>query len=546
MRSGAIIAAAGITDGDKSIDPMTAVGGISAAQRAAAVLSQAGIERIVFITGHNGPKLEKTLSDHKVVTLYNVSYKTCDMCGSVNLGLNYLADKCDRVLVMPVGFCLFAAKTAEDLLADIADITVPSYEGKPGHPVALSAEAMARIIKMPEAGGFGAAIHSCGMAVRDLPTSDKGVTAKVSDLPDEPALLDCHNSGILRSEVDLAVSRETHLINGKSAALLERIDEFHSVALACRCAQMSYSAAWMTLKSMEKQAGCQIVSRTQGGAVGGGRSELSPDGRKLLESYRAYERELRKCADSLYSKYFDGKYVRRIYLVCAGETLLGDTAEAFSTPDELPLSTFGKLQGCLLWRELSDKGIDEIRYVPGRLSCQQTAQLISDSAMALDIKASRFSDGVRLSDVIKESLTGLSGNTAIVMTREDIRRFLSELSYQSASAEEILCGSYAVLSIDGGFRLFRPPVLPHPELGQILCTRMLNTALADEHSIKERVKSAERRVNEAFCLGDDGTDLDSAVMLSGLYLHNGGEIEAPSQWLRRIGYDLVARRLDPM
>jgi molybdate transport repressor ModE-like protein len=543
MRTGAVIAAAGITKDGKSFDPLTAAGGVSAVQRIAAVLSQAGVNRIVFITGHNRLKLEKALADCGVVTLYNERYRSCDMRGSVNIGLDFLLGKCGRLLVLPASAAFFSAETAGALLSDGSDITRPVYDGRKGHPIALSAEAARRILRISDAETFDSAVAGCGIEPKDLAVSDMGIVSGLSGLTEEPAILDCHNSSILRPEMSLAVVRETSLIDEKSAALLELIEEFHSVSRACRGVQVSYSSAWAMLKNMEAQAGCQLVSRVQGGAVGGGRSGLTPEGRRLLELYVNYREELQTCAGRLYDKYFGGEYVRRIYLVCAGETLSGAAAASFASPEELPLSTFGKLQSCLLWRELSDKGIDEVLYAP-HISCRQTAQIISDSALPLDSKLLNRSDCDELSSEVKRILMDIKGNAAIVLARDDAERFLSELFGSETGFSEIRCGSYAILTLDGSLRLRQQPAAPHPELGQILCTRMLNAALADEHTIREKIKFAESRVNEAFCRGDDSRGLGSAVMLSEIVLSNGQEKETSSQWLRRLGYDCVARRID--
>jgi molybdate transport repressor ModE-like protein len=406
MHTGAVIAAAGVTKDGKSFDPLTAIGGVSAAQRIAAVLSQALVNRIVFITGHNRLKLEKALANYDVVTLYNERYKSCDMRSSVNIGLNYLLGKCERLLVLPASATFFSSETAAALLSDDGDITRPVYEGQRGHPIALSAEAAGRILRISDAETFDAAVGSCGIALKDLAVNDMGIVSGFSGLTEEPSILNCHNSSILRPEMSLAVVRETALIDEKGAALLELIDEFHSVSRACRGVQVSYSSAWAMLKNMEAQAGCQLVSRVQGGAVGGSRSELTP-GRQIASAeiiQGTTERTFRPVPANCTTSISAEEYVRRIYLVCAGETLSDAVSESFTSPEELPLSTFGKLQSCLLWRELADKRIDEVLHAP-QISCRQTAQIISDSTLPLDGKTpGDRSDCGELSAAVKRIL----------------------------------------------------------------------------------------------------------------------------------------------
>ncbi|MFL5244347.1 MAG: molybdate ABC transporter substrate-binding protein [Gemmataceae bacterium] len=67
--------------------------------------------------------------------------------------------------------------------------------------------------------------------------------------------------------------------------LLEAIDRFHSISEAARQMGMSYRRAWLLVQSINKAAGEQLVTKTQGGSHGGG-ARLTPEGRTAIAVFR--------------------------------------------------------------------------------------------------------------------------------------------------------------------------------------------------------------------------------------------------------------------
>jgi molybdate transport system regulatory protein len=71
--------------------------------------------------------------------------------------------------------------------------------------------------------------------------------------------------------------------------LLELIDETGSISAAGRAMAMSYRRAWLLVESLNSAFRAPVVAAQPGGRRGGGAS-LTPEGRALLERYRAIER----------------------------------------------------------------------------------------------------------------------------------------------------------------------------------------------------------------------------------------------------------------
>ena len=75
--------------------------------------------------------------------------------------------------------------------------------------------------------------------------------------------------------------------------------------MACSAMYMSYTKGWQLLNRMEEELGYKLVARTSGGEKGGG-SELTAEGRQLLERYHIFMEELTMVANDLFAKNFLG------------------------------------------------------------------------------------------------------------------------------------------------------------------------------------------------------------------------------------------------
>jgi len=67
--------------------------------------------------------------------------------------------------------------------------------------------------------------------------------------------------------------------------LLERIEEFGSIAEAARSMRLGYRSAWLWLEAMNRLAPTPLVETNVGG-VGGGHAGLTDEGRKVVGQYR--------------------------------------------------------------------------------------------------------------------------------------------------------------------------------------------------------------------------------------------------------------------
>lgn len=307
MQTAALIVAAGMSSRMGDFKPMLSIGSITIAQRVVATFHQAGIRRIVMITGYNAVTLERHLSGSGVIFLRNEQYETTQMFDSVRIGLEYLRGKCDRVLFTPVDIPLFTAGTVHALLDSPAELACPVCQGQTGHPIAISASLFDRILGDSGEQGLKGAVERCGTIMREICVDDPGTLHDADTPADFSALVDYHNSQLVRPVVSVSLNKEKPFLDSNIAMLLTLVDETKSVRTAGQRMQLSYSTCWNMIRTLEGQLNCTLIERTQGGA-GGSQSRLTPRAHTLLERFASYERRIREDAEALYGEYFGGLF----------------------------------------------------------------------------------------------------------------------------------------------------------------------------------------------------------------------------------------------
>lgn len=303
MQTAAIIVAAGMSSRMGDFKPMLNIGSISIAQRIVANFRQAGVDKIVMITGYNATTLERHLSGNGIIFLRNENYETTQMFDSAKIGLNYLKDKCDRILFTPVDIPLFTSATVKTLVESEAELACPVCDGKQGHPILIASRLVEAILADSGEAGLKGAISRCGVELQEIAVEDAGVLHDADTPEDYRTLLNMHNAQLVRPVLSVALAKEMPFFDEKIAMLLSLVDETSSVRTACQRMQISYSTGWNIIRTMESQFSRTLIERSQGGA-GGGQSKLTEDGRQLIEAFNRYSSELRRVAGELFESYF--------------------------------------------------------------------------------------------------------------------------------------------------------------------------------------------------------------------------------------------------
>ena len=119
--------------------------------------------------------------------------------------------------------------------------------------------------------------------------------------------LDIENksSGGLWLDMRVSINKRDFILTPETAQFLKMIDCTGSLRMACSAMYMSYTKGWQLLNRMEEDLGYKLVTRTVGGEKGG-RSEMTSEGRQLLERYHAFMEALTQVANDLFTKNFSG------------------------------------------------------------------------------------------------------------------------------------------------------------------------------------------------------------------------------------------------
>jgi molybdate transport repressor ModE-like protein len=305
MKTGAVIVAAGHGKTDTDFRPMLPAGDSTVIRRIIITLKRAAVDPIVVITGRQGDELEKHISNLRVICLRNRQYEATQMFYSICLGLNYIEDLCDRVLILPAKFPMFLPETVKRLLESEKEIAGPVYDGRGGHPVLVSTKRIGDILGYRGDGGLKGFLSQEPVLkeMDKIPVEDEGIILSLEHSEDsarkevERLRVDIHPKSYLE------FGRNECFFDPSMAHFLTLIGHTGSMQTACRQMHMSYTKGWKLIKAAEKQLGYPLLVTRAGGADGGF-SQLTPKGEDFLNRYLMMEEALRMETERLFERYF--------------------------------------------------------------------------------------------------------------------------------------------------------------------------------------------------------------------------------------------------
>ena len=275
MKTGAVIAAAGVPGGFSSYDTMENVDAADMIRRMIFSFRRAGVADIVVVTGYKAEETERKLKKLGVVFLRSPSYETEQLIDYAARGFSYLRHSCRRIFFCPAENPLFTEETIRLMLEQKAPVVIPSYEGKKGHPVLADSDLTDRIAAYRGDRGLKGAIDASGVQVVVLPVGDGGVIA----------------------------SARREFFGPGMMVLLKQIEVLGNIREACEKTGMSYSKGWTLIRTAEKGMGCTIVERSPGGKHGG-TARVTATGRRLMDKYEKLCREAEAYTEKRYRELF--------------------------------------------------------------------------------------------------------------------------------------------------------------------------------------------------------------------------------------------------
>ena len=280
---GAVIAAAS----KRVARPVAKLGGISLIQRLVLTFQKARVPHIVVITGFEEPEIKAQLTGEGVVFVQLADHQDPELIESFRLGLDYLGDRCERVFLTPVNAPMFSYATVLALHASPGQVVIPSFRGRAGHPVLVSADMVEEIRDYRGEGGLAGMIRASTSDRRWIDVNDEGVLYSVHQLQELRRIRPGHDATLVQPSWSLGIRRAEVVFDAHTHLLLRLIEETGSVSGACRSMSLSLSKAWRMINRLEDDLGFRVVNRSHGGSRGG-KTHLSEDGTHLLAAYTAY------------------------------------------------------------------------------------------------------------------------------------------------------------------------------------------------------------------------------------------------------------------
>lgn len=301
--TGAVLIAANMKSPEGDNVSLKMLGSISVVERVVSTFMQAGVGKIVLVSGEQAAEIEKKIAHMGVICMRNEAYETSDMFASAKIGLAYLEKSCEKIAVCPVDIPLFTVDTVKKLFASEAKVISPSNKKRGGHPMVLDKTIVPDILNYTGAGGLKEAIRIAGIKREWLEVEDDGSLLDIAKKEASNVMISAHTKQMLHPAIKITIAKERVFMGPGAMQLLELIEDTGSVRNACQLMNISYSKGFKILRAMEEQWGHPVVESRQGGTTGGS-SCITESGKDLMERYRKYQSKVKEMALELFDTYF--------------------------------------------------------------------------------------------------------------------------------------------------------------------------------------------------------------------------------------------------
>ena len=305
-KTAAVILAAGRSENIEGIASMLTVGRTTMIQREIDTLRKAGVSPIVVVTGYMAEELEKHLSHRGALFVRNERYAESEMLDSVRIGLGALPEETEQVLLMPADMPMIGADTIVTVAEACREAAAPVCRGSMGHPLCIARALWDRILTSDSREGLRGVLAGAGIEVERIPVEDPGILIDTNSMSDYDRVLALEKERRMEQKTwfrtDIVLGRDEEAFNGLTASFLEAAGEYGSMLSACEKCGISYSKGWKMVRAAEEQFNVVFLTRQPGGAKGGS-SELTPEGRRFIAAYRAFEEKVREFSGKIYPEY---------------------------------------------------------------------------------------------------------------------------------------------------------------------------------------------------------------------------------------------------
>ena len=180
----AIILSAGFSSRMKDFKPLLPCGNATMVETAIDLFSSSRIRDIVVVTGHNRQRLEKVVEKAGARPVFNPEFEY-GMLGSIQKGVMQIRPDADGFFLLPVDIPAVRKATVKRLIkkfsSGTAGITMPCFNGMPGHPPLIPIHLKPRILDLDSQSTLRDVLFNGTHPVKKIDVHDRGILLDADD-----------------------------------------------------------------------------------------------------------------------------------------------------------------------------------------------------------------------------------------------------------------------------------------------------------------------------------------------------------------------------
>ena len=212
----AVILAAGLSSRMQQFKPLLPVDGRSAIEGLIEAAQTAGVGETIVVTGPRREELQPVLRKYEICEAYNQDYEQ-GMFTSIKTGLAAAkakaSDSFRGVLLIPVDCPLISVSVLRKMMDEAGDnFSVPTFEGKKGHPLFIPAQFMDEIIAYDGPGGLKAITDKYWDRMDRIPVNEEGCIMDMDTPEGYEDIRRFVEIGFTRTKLKVAVARRRFIL----------------------------------------------------------------------------------------------------------------------------------------------------------------------------------------------------------------------------------------------------------------------------------------------------------------------------------------------